>query len=60
MSCNYKGIIHPLRLFPSHILKILTNVRSTTNVKKKQYKSVKTLTGPQMPKIKYSCLNNSS
>ena len=56
----YSWVIHLLSLFPSHTFKILSNVTSTENVKKRQYKSVKTLSGLQIPKIKRSCLNNAS
>ena len=44
---------------PLPYIKILPNVRSTVNAKK-QYKSVKALTGLQIPKIKCNCLNNAS
>ena len=43
----------------SHIFKILPNVRSTINVKM-QYKSAKTLSGLQVPKIKCYYLHNAS
>ena len=50
----------PTMTLPLPYIQDITNVRSTVNVKKGQYKSVKALNGLQIPKIEYNCLNNAS